>query len=84
MKTTTQQSADPLDIASNTEKIRAILGERVPVGATAFHTTYGLGEFLMGASAKFVSIELSETDKEQLKAAGLLGSFGWQIDTKIL
>lgn len=53
----------------------------VPTGATSFHTEAGKAVFLIGSTASFEEVEISDGQADQLRAIGALGSFGQQIES---
>jgi len=53
----------------------------VPAGATSFHTEAGKAVFLIGSTASFEEVEISEAQTDRLRSIGALGSFGQQIES---
>lgn len=62
----------------------AIFGSQLPEGASSFSTWDGIEgyktSFLIGATGKFIDITMTPEQVEAVRATGLLGTYGVQIE----
>lgn len=66
------------------DTLAAIFGSQLPDGASSFSTWEGIDgyktSFLIGATGKFIDIAMTPEQVEAVRATGLLGTYGVQIE----
>lgn len=66
------------------DTLAAIFGSKLPDGASSFSTWEGINgykaSFLVGATGKFMDVEMTPEQVEAVRATNLLGTYGVQIE----
>lgn len=66
------------------DTLAAIFGSQLPDGASSFSAWEGIdgykASFLIGATGKFIDIAMTREQVEAVRATGLLGTYGVQIE----
>lgn len=66
------------------DTLATIFGSQLPDGAASFSTSEGINgyttSFLIGTTGKFIDIAMTPEQVEAVRATGLLGTYGVQIE----